>query len=1050
MTSRPPGDRRRWDEIERLLDQLLDLSPTQQEAFLANACGQDPDLRAEIDALLLADRRENGILEASVGEHAMRVLAAVDGEGDTVELMPASGNHLGPYQLLRVIGSGGMGVVYEAVDTRLDRKVAIKLLPPEYSRDPAAKKRFLREARAASSLDHPNLCTIYDIGANNDSYLFIVMAHYNGETLAGKIARGPLSIEEAIDLSLQIGRGLDRAHEAGIVHRDIKPRNLMVTERGQIKILDFGIAKIAGESGITRTGTVLGTPAYMSPEQADAKPVDSRTDIWSLGVILYQMIAGKLPFRGEQEQAIIHSILHREPEPLGRLRDDVPESVERIVARALAKNPDQRYQRVDEMVRDLASGRAPSAAGGRLWRRGWLVPAAAVLALGLLVLAGQWPPVEPVQPREEKTGEQTAIGELPIVAVIPFANQTGDPAWTRAGRTIAQAVTDDLSRSPHLYVLSAVDSASLANARNPAERAQRARVRGIAILVTGEIRPGPSGVTAVARVIEADRGRQLATRQSGVVAGTGDVLALARPFAVVARRALGVPLTEAIDVYAADFSVRDPQAYDDYVEGLAAFVDYRYDDAARAFAAALARAPDFTMARYRLALVLAATGENEQANQEIQRAVAEADRLGDRDAHYVRAAAAYIAYQYDRAIATYRAIIAQSPYATEARVWLAQMFTATRRHRDELEVVNELIELDPDRSIVWSMSTRANLAVGNFDRAVLHARRYIEMEPKSANGHHMLGRAYQAQAEFELAAQEYAAALQIDAGFHFARIDLGKVEVVRERRDVAEQQLTAVISDAGADPSRRADAGFALAALYRSQGRFRRAERTLAELEKSIVAEKVREAMALSVRGTSLMELGDTKGAARLIDRALDRAPDSVPPTRYLFARGLLELRLKEGDALAKTIAAIRSHALPPDAGDWTEDKAAAYLRGLQLVGAGEADKAIAQFQRAVSLTGYEYGVYRLGLARAYLAAGKLAEALAAANQAAARSDAKENRLDLELDRTRARLVLARIHHTMGRTVQATAHARAFLERWTRAEPALPELAEARRLASLR
>ena len=261
----------------------------------------------------------------------------------------SAGTQLGPYEILSQLGQGGMGVVYEARDPRLDRHVAIKLLPPDLTRDDTAKRRFLQEAKAASALDHPNICTIHEINETDDGQLYLVMARYEGETLKERIARGPLELDDAIDIATQVGEGLAKAHAAGIVHRDIKPANLMVTTDGTVKILDFGLAKLAGTEGMTQTGTTLGTVAYMSPEQAKGQEVDHRTDIWSLGVVLYEMLAGKSPFQGENLAAVVHAVLEsNQPSLSGE-----SSSAQDTVTRALSKDRAQRHGAVTDLLTQL-------------------------------------------------------------------------------------------------------------------------------------------------------------------------------------------------------------------------------------------------------------------------------------------------------------------------------------------------------------------------------------------------------------------------------------------------------------------------------------------------------------------------------------------------------------------------------------------------------------------------------------------------------------------------------------------------------------------------
>ena len=273
------------------------------------------------------------------------------------------GKTVSHYKILEKIGEGAMGVVYKAEDTKLKRTVALKFLPPEWTRDPEAKERFLREAQAAAVLDHPNICTVYEINESKGQ-TFISMAYIDGQTLKDNLEFGPLEIQDAQGVILQIAQGLHDAHQNGIVHRDIKPGNIMLTEKGQAKITDFGLAKLEWGADITKTITIMGTVAYMSPEQARGDDVDLRSDIWSLGVLFYEMLTGQLPFSRDTYQTAIYAIMHEDPEPLASFRSDIPEMV---IHKALQKDLHKRYQSVEDFIQDLKdpyAAVAPPAAKG--------------------------------------------------------------------------------------------------------------------------------------------------------------------------------------------------------------------------------------------------------------------------------------------------------------------------------------------------------------------------------------------------------------------------------------------------------------------------------------------------------------------------------------------------------------------------------------------------------------------------------------------------------------------------------------------------------------
>jgi serine/threonine-protein kinase len=328
----------------------------------------------------------------------------------------------GRYTIIEELGRGGMGVVYKAEDTKLKRTVALKFLPPELTHIPDIKDRFMREAQAAAALDHPNICTVYEFDEAEEK-TFISMAYVEGQSLRKKLESGPLELDEALSIATQVAHGLQIAHKKGIVHRDIKSANLMVTEDNQAKIMDFGLARMTGGTLITKEGMTMGTVAYMSPEQAQGEAVDHRSDIWSFGVVLYEMFGGQLPFKGEQDQAVVYSILNKKPKPLLELRSEIPVSIGQVVGKALEKNPDERYQQIDELLDDLKSisaGIVPEEIRARLRKeklrkrkRGILYACAAGLVIAMVVVALNL----------FMGGRVEAIESI---AVLPFENLTGD------------------------------------------------------------------------------------------------------------------------------------------------------------------------------------------------------------------------------------------------------------------------------------------------------------------------------------------------------------------------------------------------------------------------------------------------------------------------------------------------------------------------------------------------------------------------------------------------------------------------------------------------
>ena len=368
------------------------------------------------------------------------------------------GQTISHYKITEKLGEGGMGVVYKAEDTKLDRPVAVKFLAPHLLRDDEARKRFEREAKAAARLDHPNICTVYEID-EAEGRTFIVMAFLEGRPLNARIKEGPLKLPEALSVAMQTADGLEAAHEKGITHRDIKPDNLMLMtgSRGLVKIMDFGLAQLAGGSKFTREGTTLGTMTYMSPEQAAGAETDSRTDIWSLGVVLYEMVAGQPPFQGDYDQVVVYSLMNEEPEPLTAVRTGVPRELERIVNKCLAKEPASRYQGVGDLLVDLrelqktqqaeaaTAARAAPAAPKPSLRTPWLLAGAAVL-VALAVTAGAFLGLF----ESEKPVSEQSLQTIPLTT-YPGSERT--PAFSPDGEQVVFSWNGENEDNFDLYTL---------------------------------------------------------------------------------------------------------------------------------------------------------------------------------------------------------------------------------------------------------------------------------------------------------------------------------------------------------------------------------------------------------------------------------------------------------------------------------------------------------------------------------------------------------------------------------------------------------------------
>ena len=470
------------------------------------------------------------------------------------------GETISHYRILSKLGEGGMGVVYRAEDTKLKRSVALKFLPPELTRDPEAKERFIREAQAASALDHPNICTVHEIDETAEGQLFICMAYYEGETLKERIRRGLLPLEEAVRIALQVGQGLAKAHAGGIVHRDVKPANVVITKDEVAKILDFGLAKLAGQVGLTKTSSTLGTVAYMSPEQVRGDAMDHRTDIWSLGAVLYEMLTGRLPFKGEYEQTMMYSILNEAPAPLTDIRPDAPRKLGEIVEKALAKDPSERYQRMGDVAADLdvlreelrtATKATLAPARRALGPRVWIGLAAVIVFVGLAFILGR--------PYLTKPHEK-AIASL---AVLPFRNMSADPGEEYFSDGMTEAIIKELSQIKALRVISRTSVMQYKD--SPKTVPQIARELGVDAIVEGSVLRADNDVRITAQLIAARPEKHLWA--DDFTRTLENVLLLQSEVARAIAREIKVAVTPAEQERLASARVVNPEAHEAYLKG---------------------------------------------------------------------------------------------------------------------------------------------------------------------------------------------------------------------------------------------------------------------------------------------------------------------------------------------------------------------------------------------------------------------------------------------------------------------------------------------------
>jgi serine/threonine-protein kinase len=716
------------------------------------------------------------------------------------------GKTVSHYRIIDTLGKGGMGIVYKAEDTRLGRTVAVKFLPDSLARDRIALDRFQREARAASALNHPNICTLYDVG-DSDGHPFLVMEHMEGETLRDRISRAPLSLEELIEFGAQIADGLDGAHAAGIVHRDVKPANIFITTRGQAKVMDFGLAKVsrigqessggdsqvltaAIETMVTSPGSTVGTVAYMSPEQARGEDIDARTDLFSFGVVLYEMATGLVPFRGDSIALTFVSILERDPEPPSKRRADLPQELERIILKALEKNRDMRYQSAAEIRGDLKRLRRDSDSSRRvsaqkvsvdLSRTGvrpatnppsggvssaeYLVQSLKqhkrkVMALGAVLLIAL------------AVGLFAALREpaLDSIAVLPFANVGNDPGNEYLTDGLTESIINSLSQLPKLAVRSFSSVAHLKNKDvSPQDAGAKLKVRAV---LTGRVVRHGDEYDISAELIEVRGDRQIWGRK--YTARSADLLATQEQIARQITEKLRIEATGAEMARVTKHTTEDSEAYQLYLQGRHQWNQRTLEGLQLAidlFGQAVQKDPRYALAYAGQADAYALLADfnvlpAREVLPKLRAAAAKALELDDRlaEAHTSMAWLKFHEWDWNGAENEFkRAIELNANYPT-AHVWYGEYLTALGRFDQATAEMSRAFETSPMLPVVnLALAQRAYYA-RQYSQAVELSQKTLALDQAFVPAHSLLARAYAQQGSATQALAEFQKALDASGG----------------------------------------------------------------------------------------------------------------------------------------------------------------------------------------------------------------------------------------------------------------------------------------------
>ena len=783
----------KWRQVERLYHLTLEKDANERSAFLDQACAGDEILRREVESLLAYESHAENFIESPALEVAARIM--VDEYPEKIGV----GNRFNQYQIISRLGAGGMGEVYLAEDTRLRRKVALKFLPVVLTKDKAHLRRFEIEARAVAALSHPNVCTIHEVIQTKDNRNCIVMEYVEGMTLRERMANGRISVNDALEIAAQIASALSSAHAAGIVHRDIKPENVMLRRDGYVKVLDFGLAKLAGtrsgpvsNEAETRTielktspGVLMGTVGYMSPEQARGLQVDASTDVWSLGVVLYELVTGRKPFEGATPTDVIISIAEREPDGLAK---SVPEAIplQQIVTKALAKERKERYPTAEEMLVDLKrlkrelqvgadleryKAASPThdteADGFRLFPNGLtrsrtiMMGLAAVVAITLVSVLWFY--------RQSRAPSTPATGKKSL-AVLPMNNLSGDQSQDYFAEGMTETLIAGLAKVTALRVTSRTSVMQFKGSHKPLN--QIARELSVDAIVEGSIQRSGDKIRVNVRLIDASTEQHLWNETYD--RDLGDVLTLQNDVARAVTQAIQIKLTPQEQVRLAQAHRISPAAYDDFLRGRYYLNRQTKADNGAAIEAlnrAVISDPNFAAGWAELAqayvwkLFLFAPDEKdlqEKAFVAVERAIALDPDLPE--AYLARGRLLWTPsnhFPHDKAIQEYRRALALNPSLDEARNQLALVLSHIGLLDEALAESEQALVTNPANNLARFRVGEILLFQGKDEQA-LNALRSIPLEVNPALvGHQIvlalfnLGRKEEAAATLERSLKDY-------------------------------------------------------------------------------------------------------------------------------------------------------------------------------------------------------------------------------------------------------------------------------------------------------